>query len=235
MRLSVKDIALFLNVSEKTIYRWVAEDKIPAYRVNDQFRFERSEIVEWAAANRVDVSPAACLEPDEEVLPFPSVTDALQTGGIFYRVEGRDSASALRAIVQALRLPRGVDPDFVFDILHVREQMGSTGVGDGIAIPHPRNPMLLHVDEPSVTLCFLEHPIEFGALDGKPVFALFTILSPTARAHLRLLSRISYALHDSCFRAAVQREANRETLFSELRRIEASLVNPESCVRGAAT
>ena len=44
------------------------------------------------------------------------------------------------------------------------------------------------------TLCFLEHPIEFGALDGQPVHTLFTIVSPTIKAHLHLLSRLAFAL-----------------------------------------
>ena len=45
----------------------------------------------------------------------------------------------------------------------------STAVGDGIAIPHVRNPVVLHVGRPAIALCFLERAIEYGALDGKPV------------------------------------------------------------------
>ena len=68
-----------------------------------------------------------------------------------------------------------------------RESLGSTGIGDGIAIPHVRNPIVMHIPRPTITLCFLEHPIDFGALDGQPVHTLFTIVSPTVRAHLHLL------------------------------------------------
>ena len=61
-------------------------------------------------------------------------------------------------------------------MLEAREAMGSTGIGDGIAIPHARYPVVLHLDKPLVSLCFLEQPIDFGALDARPVQALRCLL-----------------------------------------------------------
>ena len=78
-----------------------------------------------------------------------------------------------------------------------REAIAPTAIGEGIAIPHVRNPVVLHVGRPSITLCFLEQPIEYDALDGKPVHTLFTIVSPTTRAHLHLMSKLSFVLRDS--------------------------------------
>ncbi len=225
MRLTVKDVAKLLAVSEKTIYRWVADKKIPSYRVNEQYRFVRAEILEWAMANRVSLSPEIFAEPDDEVPFLPSLRDAVEDGGIFYRVEGSDRDGVLRAIVRNLRLPGTVDQDFVFEVLRAREMLGSTGIGDGIAVPHPRNPVILHVEKPSVMLSFLEKPIEFGALDGKPVFALFAILSPAVKAHLHLLSRLAFALQDTAFRSAISDQAGRENILSELARVEEALAH----------
>ena len=86
----------------------------------------------------------------------------------------------------SMRLPEEVDSEFLYQVLLAREALGSTGMGDGIAIPHVRNPIVLHLSRPMVTLCFLETPIDFGSLDGKPVTTLFTLISPTVRAHLHL-------------------------------------------------
>lgn len=72
--------------------------------------------------------------------------------------------------------------------------LGSTGIGDGIAIPHPRSPLIFNLPHASLTLSFLEKPIDFGALDGKPVFAAFTILSQTVRGHIHLISRLAHVL-----------------------------------------
>lgn len=209
-------------MSEKTIYRWVAEKKIPAYRIGDQVRFSRAEIIEWANANRVEIAPAACLETEAEGQSACSLVEALEVGGIFYRVEGENRGEALRSMVRLLRLPEGIDPAQLLEMLQVREQMASTAIGEGIALPHPRRPMLLQVDRPSLTLCFLEQAVDFSALDGKPVFALFTILSPTARAHLDLLSRVALALQNDEVKQALHGRAGREVILETLRQLEAT-------------
>jgi PTS system nitrogen regulatory IIA component len=112
-------------------------------------------------------------------------------------------------------------------VLLAREALASTGIGDGIAIPHVRSPIVLHVSEPTITLCFLERPVDFAALDGRPVRALFLLVSPTVRAHLSLLSRLAFALRDPGFKDAVARQVVRDDLLAELRRVEAALVQPE--------
>ena len=99
----------------------------------------------------------------------------------------------------------------------------AVGIGDGIAIPHVRNPVVLHVPRPSICLCFLEKPIDFDSIDGLPVFALFSMVSPTVRAHLHLLSRLSFALHDSGFKSVIMRQAPREEIMGAARQVEASL------------
>ena len=117
-------------------------------------------------------------------------------GGIFYRLAGKDKPAVLRSVVEMLRLPDKVDREFLLQVLLAREALESTAIGDGIAIPHVRNPIVLHVPQPMVTLCFLEAPVDFGALDGQPVQTLFTLISPTVKAHLHLLSRLAFALRD---------------------------------------
>ena len=181
MQLSVKDAAGVLNVSEKTIYRWIKQAVIPAYRINEQYRFNRTELLEWATSRRIQVSPTIFAEGEPSSTPLPSLLEALRAGGVAYRVSGRDQASVLQSIVEFLQLPEEVDREFLYKVLLARESLGSTGIGDGIAIPHVRNPVVLHVFKPTVTLCFLENAIDFHAIDGKPVRILFTLISPSVR------------------------------------------------------
>mgnify|MGYP001003521247 CR=1 FL=1 len=211
MRLRVRDAADLLVVSEKTIYRWISQKGLPVHRVNDQYRFNRAELLEWASAQRIPVSPRMLEEPEDAFIP--SLADALRTGGIHYRVGGSDKALALRSVVDILPLPEGVDREFLLQVLLARESVGSTAIGDGIAIPHVRNPIMLHVDQPTVALSFLENSIDFQALDGKPVGTLFTIISPTIKAHLNLISKLAYGLRDSEFAQAVKAQASREEIL----------------------
>lgn len=231
MQLSVRDAAKLFDVSEKTIYRWVEQRKIPASKINDQVRFNRTELIEWATTHKVRLSPDVVGDNGADTSPMPSLVQALEAGGIFYRIGGKDKPSVLKGVLDAMQLPGEVDPGFLLDVLLAREALGSTGVGDGIAIPHVRNPIVLHLPRPMIALCFLEHPIEFGAMDGKPVHALFTMISPTVRSHLHLLSRLSYALRDPAFRAALRVRASREELLAAAERAEAPLKRSDRDVK----
>jgi nitrogen PTS system EIIA component len=126
-------------------------------------------------------------------------------------------------LVQVLPLPADVDRELLLRLFLAREASASTAVGDGIAIPHVRNPIVLHVAQPAITLAFLAQPVDFKALDGKPVHVLFSIISPTTRCHLQLLSRLSFALYDGKLREVVVRHAGRDEIMTELRRVEAGM------------
>ena len=223
MTLTVKDIARLLSVSEKTVYRWISQGQLPAYQVHEQYRFNRAEILEWATSRKIPVSPEIFAEPETSGVSMPSLVEALENGGVNYRVGGADKLAVLKNVVQLLQLPEEVDREFLFRVLVAREDLSSTGIGDGIAIPHVRNPVVLHISKPMVTLYVLEHPVDFGAIDGQPVYALFMLISPTVRAHLHLISHLAYALRDSAFRAVIQRRGLREEILDAARSVEAGL------------
>lgn len=223
MQLDVKDAASIFNVSENTIYRWIRQRNLPVHRVNDQVRFNRAELLEWATAEKINVSAEFVKAPDPEEEVLPSLDKILKTGGIFYGVKGGDKASVLRSVVDCMDLPPDVDREFLYEVLLARESMGSTAIGDGIAIPHVRNPIVLHVPQPSITLCFLETPIDFDAPDGLPVGIIFTLVSPTVPSHLHLLSKLAFVLKDPGFKALVTRQAPREEIFQAAHHVEERL------------
>lgn len=231
MQLTVRDVAGLLKVTEKTIYRWLKNGSLPAYRVNSQYRFSRAELLEWATAHQINVSVDVFREPSETEVSSHALSEALSLGGIYYRIEGENKESALRNVVSLMRLPAEVDREFLLQVLLAREAMASTAIGDGIAIPHVRNPIVLHVTEPIVCLSFLEKPIDFGALDGKPVSCLFTLVSPTVKAHLHLLSRLAYILRDKGLRGILQKQGSRDEILSGIARIESGLKQDPSEVR----
>jgi PTS system nitrogen regulatory IIA component len=221
---SVRKVAELLNVSEKSVHRWIADDQLPASRVNGQFRINRAELIEWATTHQVHLPPQVFQEPGPRAARLPDLAKALNAGGIFRGLPARDKDSALRSLVERLRLPDAVDRELLLQMLLAREALESTGVGEGVALPHVRNPIVLHVAQPTVTLCFLDHAVAFGALDGRPVHALFTVISPTVQAHLHLLSRLASALRDAEFKRLVQERGSPDAILTAVRRISASLV-----------
>jgi len=222
--LTVRDIARLLSISEKTVYRWINQGNLPAYQVHEQYRFNRAEILEWATSRKIPISPEIFAEPETSGMPMPSLVEALQNGGVNYRVVGADKWAVLKNVVQLLQLPEEVDREFLYKVLVAREELSSTGIGDGIAIPHVRNPVVLHISKPMVTLFFLEHPVDFGAIDGQPVYALFMLISPTVRAHLHLISRLAFTLRDAAFHEVIQRQGLRDEILDAAKRVEVSLL-----------
>jgi nitrogen PTS system EIIA component len=222
VQLTVRDVAKLFSVSEDKIYKWIDNEALPARQVSHQYRFHRAELLEWATTHNIKVSGEIFNNKKTEL---PSLADAIEAGGIFHDVEGTDKESALRAIVSKMQLPDEVNCDTLSDLLLAREALGSTGVGDGIAIPHVRNPIVLHVPRASITLCFLKQPIDFGAADGQPVHTMFSLISPTIPVHLHLLSRLASALSDPAFKDVITRRATADKILAAGRRIEASLAS----------
>lgn len=223
MQLNIRDLTKLLDVAESTVSRWIKQRGLPAQRIGGQYHVNRAELLEWATASNVRVSLELFDNLEADPKTIPSLLDALEAGGIFYQLQNTNKEGAIGALVRVLPLPSDMDRELVLRLFLAREASASTAIGDGIAIPHARNPVVLHVSRPTVTLAFLSHPVDFGALDGKPVYVLFSIVSPTNRCHLQLLSRLSFALYDSKFREALVRQAPREEITREVRRVEAEI------------
>ncbi|HEU4997267.1 MAG TPA: PTS sugar transporter subunit IIA [Gemmatimonadaceae bacterium] len=220
MQLNLRQAAGYLGVNDMTVRRWIGQRGLPAHSVDEQLYFNPIELWEWAVEAGVPVSRALLEDArraDDEV---PALSALLRDGGIFHDVAGTTKHRILAEFVERLPLPPEQDRQFLLEVLEAREALGSTGIGDGIAIPHVRNPIVLHVVRPFVALGLLRHPVEFGAVDGKPVHALFMVVSPTVPMHLRILARLGFVLRDEPLRALLRVPADANDILDRLDLIE---------------
>jgi PTS system nitrogen regulatory IIA component len=222
MQLTSREAARLLGVAEPTLERWIRDGDLAATRVNDRYRLNRIDLLEFAAARNLDVSPAL-LEDLEQPQALPGLAEAIRAGGVHRDVPGEGKATILKAVVARLPLPGDVDRVMLHHVLLAREALGSTGFGNGIALPHARNPIVLRVARPAVAVCYLASPVDFDALDGKPVHTLVTLVCPSTRAHLHLLALVAAALRDPGVLAAVEARADADALVREVARFEAEL------------
>ncbi len=207
-----------MGVAEKTVWRWVRTGEIPHTRLREEVLFNRVELQEWALANGQPLPPEAAGSA-----PSDSLADALARGGIARDLKGATREEVLAAVAALPGVPAGVDRELLRTLLVSRERLGSTALGEGLAFPHPRDPLVLASGSPTVLLAFLARPVDFGALDGEPVTALFTILAPTVQAHLATLSRLAYALHDGELRKLLAERAPDGAILARVRAAEAAL------------
>lgn len=219
--LSVREAAEVLGVSQKTVYRWIKDGRVPSHRLGGQHFLERSEVNNLVIRDGLGPLPDATEEMED--YQDISLHDMLVRGGVFYRIGGKTKKEVLQ---NSLNMIKGIDESAsspLFQMFLAREELASTGIGDHIAIPHARGSLVGYISQPILSLSFLETPIDYGALDGKPVYAMFLLISPNVRTHLRVLARLSFCLHTPEFKQAVLGQASRDAVLSTLAQTEARL------------
>jgi len=216
MQITVREAARYLGVSDATVRQWIRRRGLPAHRAHERLHLNAIEVWEWAVENGVHASRSLLDQARGSDESVPPVADLLRAGGIHYDVPGADRPSVLRAIVARLPLSPDADREFLVGVLEAREAMGSTGVGDGIAIPHVRNPIVLQASDPFITLCLLRTAVEFDAVDGQPVHALFTVVSPSVPVHLRVLAQLGFVLRDPALRDLLRRRAPAADILAHI-------------------
>ncbi len=218
MNLKIKDIAQLLGVSEKKIYRWIQEQKIPAYKINHQYRFNKLEINDWILKNRLPVS-AKIYDLSASASPV-RLTQLLSRGRIFYHNAGASILEAIRQAGEILPLPPGTDRKAVIFSLLQREDMMPTAIGRGIAIPHPRNPIIADVEHETISMFLLQNPVDFEALDQEAVHTLFIVLSANPQRHLEILTKISFLCQQDDFLSLLKKRSVAEKIFDYIQQKE---------------
>ena len=224
MKLSLKTVAVALDLPVSTVERWIRQGRIPVQRIGDDAVFTHDTLQKWAAAHHLPFSldnGQADTPPAAETMD--ALVEAMRRSRVCYNLSGQDVPSVLKSAVHCidgLTAPRRGE---LLAKLIEREELGSTGIGNGIAIPHPREPLSPPPAESLITTCFLETPIDFRAIDDQPVFVLFLLLSPTVRHHLHLLSRLSFCIRDKDFVAFLKRRPDEAALLARIEAAEAKL------------
>jgi len=151
-----------------------------------------------------------------------NLAELIERGGIFASVKGNLPREALSSLVSMLPPLPSLPPDTLLEAVLEREALMPTGIGNGIAIPHPRNPLAATEGEQFTAIAFLEHPIDWNSLDGKKVDTLILIVSASAGQHLRTLSRINYFCRQEEFSLLLKNHAPLCELLHYIREAEKS-------------
>ncbi|MEA2061338.1 MAG: PTS sugar transporter subunit IIA [Thermodesulfobacteriota bacterium] len=200
MKLGISEIAQRLDLNPETLVRWIRQGRIPIDRQGQQGIFKESELRAWAARKQMVYKRERSAKKESETRPGGlALYNALTQGGCFNQVPGSDKAEVLKNAVELVPGLSQENLKSLLDQLIAREQLTSTGIGRGVAVPHPRTPMDGWFKMPMILTCFLENEIDFDSIDKMPVSILFLILSPTMETHLAMLSKLSYFLRDNSF------------------------------------
>jgi len=141
------------------------------------------------------------------------ITDILPAALVIPALKGKTKEEVLRELAAAMAAQHpDIDANRLVEVLWERERLGSTAIGDGIAIPHGKLPGLK-----TVLGAFGRHPqgVDFQSLDGKPTKLLFLLVAPedSVGQHLKALARVSRLLKDPAFRNQLMTAADQAELY----------------------
>jgi PTS system nitrogen regulatory IIA component len=148
------------------------------------------------------------------------LAELIERGGIYRGLRGTTPREVLAELVKALPAVLPIPANTLLEAVLEREALMSTGIGEGIALPHPRNPLVSSEAKQFSALAYLESPVNWNSLDGKPVETLLLIVSASAKTHLRVLSEISFFSREEEFRRLLRERASLEELLPFIRETE---------------
>jgi len=221
MELSISDLSRYLGVTLDTIERWVRQGKLPVSGKFPDYRFRKTDLEKWAAIHNIRLNipgrESIAKKNEADIL----LSQAVQNGGIHFDIPGDEVKAVIQSSIDRLfNIPDDFKTDLV-DRLIEREKALSTGIGNGIAIPHPREP-LNYLNEPLVAICFLSNPVKYQAIDHQPVSVLFLILCPSLKLHLNLLSTLSFCLRNTQFVDFLKSKPEPGLLMDRIEKLQAS-------------
>jgi len=220
MKLTLKEVAQCLHLPLSTVERWIRQGRIPIQRSENGLIFNDSALEKWAATHNLPFTRPLKDRVLQEASGLENLLSVMQRGGVLHNVKGEDVPTVLQTAVQNISAFSEPEKSALYERLLERENLTSTGIGKGVAIPHPHDPLADVMDRPLITTCFLDKSVDFAAIDDQPVFVMFILISPTIKIHLHLLSRLSFCVRDDAFVEFLKTAPDADAFFSEIAEIE---------------
>jgi PTS system nitrogen regulatory IIA component len=150
------------------------------------------------------------------------LAELIKRGGMFYTIPGTSPREVLTGLINTVSVPPQTDRSKLLEAVLEREALLPTAMGNGIALPHPRNPIITDPGKQFAAIAFLERDLAWGALDGKPVQTLILVVSASEKYHLSILSRLTYFCRQESFCALLKNRAPLEKISTVIQEAEAA-------------
>jgi PTS system nitrogen regulatory IIA component len=207
------EAARLLRVAEGTLERWVRQGLIRSLDRHGH-GFDRDELARWARDRGIQVDPHPTLQRGRKE---PALLSAIERGAVTAAVEVSSAMGAIQIAIESLsQLAPRLRARLLDEALE-RERMASTALGQGIAVPHPREPLGDALEQPLISLVLLDTPLDWAAVDGELVHTVALLASPTAGTHLEILSQIGRAVRSAEVVRLLRSRPEKSALIDGLR------------------
>lgn len=144
----------------------------------------------------------------------------IHRGGIFFDVEGNTPEEIYSKISSMIKMPEGLTSEQLCNALCAREQVLSTAVGNGIALPHARSSIIKNSDDQQICIVYLKNPIDMQAPDEREVYVMFVLLTHNSQVHLKVLTELAGLFRNLRFRKALESHAGEAEILSLIRELD---------------
>lgn len=199
----VDSLATYLHLTPTQVLRLASRDKIPGRRVGGEWRFSQAEIHHWLE-ERIGLSDEEELQIVDRMLTqnaerthaeILNLRELLQPDAVIVPMKARSKNSVVESICShAMNLGLLWDSDKMAEAIRAREEMHSTALENGVALLHPRRPLVNILAQPFLILGRTFQGVPFGGPRGQLTDLFFLIASTNDEVHLRTLSRLSRML-----------------------------------------
>jgi len=141
------------------------------------------------------------------------ILDVLHLDSIIPDLKSKDKKGILEELAASIAGVARVNPKVLYKVLMEREQLGSTGIGEGIGIPHGK---IKGLDSMVIGFGLSKRGVDFDSIDGRPTHLFFTLITPdqSTGLHLKFLARISRILKNDGFKIRLMKASNAEEIYT---------------------
>jgi PTS system nitrogen regulatory IIA component len=197
--MDLNELAIYLRRDVRDVSKWASRGYLPGQKVSGEWRFHRAEINHWIETQLPGYTDEQLLALEQDAhsrqKEEPLLSELLSEATIAVPLPASTRTSVLRELVTLAEQSWQVyDPEAILNAIRTREDMGSTALETGVAIPHPRRPLPNALGESLVAYGRTSTSIPFGASSGVGTDIFFLVCCRDDRTHLRVLARLSRLL-----------------------------------------
>jgi PTS system nitrogen regulatory IIA component len=227
--MDMEQLAAYLQRDIREVGKLASRGHLPGHKVGGQWRFARAEINHWIETQlpAYTEKQLADLESAGDGDGEPLLANLLSEASVAVPLPATTRASVLKELVNLAEQSWQVyDPEAVLDAIRAREEMGSTTLPCGVAIPHPRRPLPAALGESVLAYGRTASPLPFGAPQGGLTDIFFLVCCRDDRTHLRVLARLTRLLMRPEFLDELRAAETAAETWEKLAAAERQLLNP---------
>lgn len=195
--MTLSELAGYLKISEQTLHNMAEKGEIPVATIANQQRFMRTIIDDWFMSRMTMASKTTLVKLCEEGTIILPLSRLVQPEFILFDVKPGSKEEILSQLIEPLHKSGKLeDKNLLLQLLLDREEMVSTAISKGVAIPHPRNPEECPVKEPCIVFGLCSEGADFDSLDGNKTYLFFLVCTSSELVHLKIMAKLAILIRN---------------------------------------